>query len=253
MADVPVSIFTSKTVRAGQSPANPGFDQSGGTPVPVSPASPLSFLGLTDTPTSYVGQGGKTVAVKSDASGLEFVTGGGGGAGAGAGLSIDGDGNVQLGRGSKILEEDQYIPLNDFSQGSLYFFNNSIDRLPIGFISSNTDLGSLIEFNGFDVTGSLATTYFQMNSNNASRGIFTLGVRNELDERFDIILDSQEGAKISDSIFSKGLEEAGDYSANKTEFSYITPAWMKYQTGFNASVPQYFTHDGAGNFEWVDI
>ena len=78
MADVPVSIFTSKTVRAGQSPANPGFDQSGGTPVPVSPASPLSFLGLTDTPTSYVGQGGKTVAVKSDASGLEFVMGVGG-------------------------------------------------------------------------------------------------------------------------------------------------------------------------------
>lgn len=34
-----------------------------------------TFLSLTDTPSSYTGQGGKYVAVKSDASGLEFVTG----------------------------------------------------------------------------------------------------------------------------------------------------------------------------------
>jgi hypothetical protein len=38
-----------------------------------------TFLDLTDSPASYSGQGGKVVAVKSDASGLEFVTGGGGG------------------------------------------------------------------------------------------------------------------------------------------------------------------------------
>ena len=36
------------------------------------------FLGLSDTPATYSGQGGKVVAVKSDASGLEFVVGGGG-------------------------------------------------------------------------------------------------------------------------------------------------------------------------------
>jgi hypothetical protein len=41
------------------------------------------FLALTDTPDSYLGQGTKIVAVKPDASGLEFVTvvGGGGGIG----------------------------------------------------------------------------------------------------------------------------------------------------------------------------
>ncbi len=33
-----------------------------------------NFLGLTDTPDTYSGQGGKTVSVKSDASGLEFST-----------------------------------------------------------------------------------------------------------------------------------------------------------------------------------
>ena len=38
-----------------------------------------AFTDLVDTPSSYAGQGGKVVAVKSDASGLEFITGGGGG------------------------------------------------------------------------------------------------------------------------------------------------------------------------------
>ena len=33
-----------------------------------------TFLGNTDTPNSYVGQGGKVVSVKVDASGLEFTT-----------------------------------------------------------------------------------------------------------------------------------------------------------------------------------
>lgn len=37
-----------------------------------------TFLELTDAPSSYSGQGGKVVAVKSDASGLEFISGGGG-------------------------------------------------------------------------------------------------------------------------------------------------------------------------------
>jgi hypothetical protein len=42
-----------------------------------------TFLDLTDTPSSYSGQGGKKVKVKADESGLEFVTDSGGGAGAG--------------------------------------------------------------------------------------------------------------------------------------------------------------------------
>jgi len=37
------------------------------------PVTVNSFLNLSDTPSSYAGQGGKTVAVKADASGLEFV------------------------------------------------------------------------------------------------------------------------------------------------------------------------------------
>jgi hypothetical protein len=35
-----------------------------------------TFLELTDSPASYSGQGGKIVAVKADATGLEFVSGG---------------------------------------------------------------------------------------------------------------------------------------------------------------------------------
>ncbi len=41
------------------------------------------FLALSDTPNSYLGQGTKVVAVKSDGSGLEFVTNSGSGSGGG--------------------------------------------------------------------------------------------------------------------------------------------------------------------------
>jgi hypothetical protein len=36
-------------------------------------STPTSFLDLTDTPATYSEQGGKLLAVKSDASGVEFV------------------------------------------------------------------------------------------------------------------------------------------------------------------------------------
>jgi hypothetical protein len=39
-----------------------------------------AFTDLSDAPASYSGQGGKTVSVKGDETGLEFVSGGGGGA-----------------------------------------------------------------------------------------------------------------------------------------------------------------------------
>lgn len=55
-------------------------------PVESSDAVPLrhlNFPSLTDTPSSYEGQGGKIVAVKSTEDGLEFISGGGGGGGAG--------------------------------------------------------------------------------------------------------------------------------------------------------------------------
>lgn len=43
-------------------------------------AGATEFIDLTDAPNSYTGNGGKFLAVKGDASGLEFVTGSGGGA-----------------------------------------------------------------------------------------------------------------------------------------------------------------------------
>lgn len=39
----------------------------------------VSFLTLTDTPSSYTGEGGKIVAVKNDGTGLEFISAGSGG------------------------------------------------------------------------------------------------------------------------------------------------------------------------------
>lgn len=46
---------------------------------PVWASAAATFLGLTDTPSSYSGESGNVVAVKGDESGLEFVAPGGGG------------------------------------------------------------------------------------------------------------------------------------------------------------------------------
>jgi hypothetical protein len=56
-----------------------GADGADGAPGADGADGAATFLELTDSPASYSGQGGKIVAVKSDATGLEFVTGGGGG------------------------------------------------------------------------------------------------------------------------------------------------------------------------------
>lgn len=74
-------------------------------------AKPSDFLGLTDTPNAYTGQGGKVVAVKSDVSGLEFIAGGGGGGG--ASLSDNNpvqDGTASPGVGTAASRDDHVHP-----------------------------------------------------------------------------------------------------------------------------------------------
>lgn len=56
-----------RVLQTGGPGANPSWAVAGGG----------TFLSLTDTPSSYTGEGGKTVAVKVDETGLEFVAGGG--------------------------------------------------------------------------------------------------------------------------------------------------------------------------------
>lgn len=55
-----------------------------------------TFLELSDTPSSYAGAGGKFVAVKSTADGLEFVDAPSGGGGGGEGYAILGTSNQDI-------------------------------------------------------------------------------------------------------------------------------------------------------------
>ena len=66
------SVYLSKVI-------NPGQDYTGTKVRFMGCFSAKTFLELTDTPDDYAGQGEKTVAVKADETGLEFVAGGGGG------------------------------------------------------------------------------------------------------------------------------------------------------------------------------
>lgn len=78
MADVLIDKYRVKVVRQGTTPANPGNVTTDPLP-PVNPPGtgdvpPISFLQLTDTPTTYASQALKVVRVNSGETGLEFTT-----------------------------------------------------------------------------------------------------------------------------------------------------------------------------------
>jgi hypothetical protein len=198
---------------------------------------------------------------------------GGGGAGAGAGLSIDDSGDIQLGNdgaGRIDFNEFEIDDEGDISSEFRVFSNKQTDidfdtrvRLNLGYNSgvdsysaSEIELRSVAENTNSSVQYS---TLLEMNSRiekSDDSGTATITLRVDSVSNANILtflMSSDIGFWLNDSINSKGIEEADDYSANKTANSYITPNWLKYQTGYNSAVPQYFTHDGAGNFEWVDI
>jgi hypothetical protein len=203
-----------------------------------------TFLTLTDTPSTYSGQGGKFVAVKGDATGLEFVDGGS--VGAGAGLSIDGDGDIQL--GYKPFIGNRWVNINDWEEeedGDIYgvfriFYNSEFDEL-LNFRIGERTINSFISLDGLTTGVTIASSSLDFDRSGAG------GVNRQR------LLFDNTAMTVTDNRFEKGLEEAADYSANKTDNSYITPNWLKAQTGYNASVAQYFTHDSSGNFLWVDI
>jgi len=77
-----VSITKHGFVPKAPNDATKYLDGTGAWSVPAGGGGGSStFLGLTDTPFSYVGQANKVVSVKADETGLEFTTGGGGGGG----------------------------------------------------------------------------------------------------------------------------------------------------------------------------
>lgn len=74
-----LGLGTAAIATTGSGSGNvPVLDGTGKLPSSVIPSGvggATTFLALTDTPASYGGHGGKTVKVKADASGLEFVGG----------------------------------------------------------------------------------------------------------------------------------------------------------------------------------
>lgn len=69
------SQYVSESLGASDAGKPIVLDDSGLIDSSMLPAAGAStFLDLTDTPDAYTGQGGKVVAVKSDVSGLEFIT-----------------------------------------------------------------------------------------------------------------------------------------------------------------------------------
>jgi hypothetical protein len=185
------------------------------------------------------------------------------GGGAGAGLSIDGSGDIQFGK-INALDNQVYVDLSEYGFSTTKrllltsdFSSYNGDTIGVYSAIYSYQIGQAAVYSSISVSIPEDTTVEKKASvsvycdvdNNASNIDLRLAIDGE-EKRF---LIDELSMRITDEINSKGLEEADDYSANKTDNSYITPNWLKYQTGYNSAVPQYFTHDGAGNFEWVDI
>lgn len=153
-----------------------------------------------------------------------------------------------------------------YSQGTGIIIDSGEIRL-----SDSMDLSDIVEYPvGLQISSTIGSTderyyLFDINGTSSNSKIEMYGYDNGVSSTYYTyitagsasiqVIDNNGDTEIYvlDSVSQKGLQDVGNYSANKTANSYITPNWLKYQSGYNASVPQYFTHDGTGNFEWIDI
>jgi hypothetical protein len=185
----------------------------------------------------------------------QYVDGlvGGGFSVAGRGLSSSGN-IVNL--GDLISGSDYEIKMSDFvssGSGSLYLTRSSglfYSFLGMNVSPTNNSVGLHTSYNlsasGVDLnsysSGSSSLNLYVEDYDNGTNSAIYLSVN-----------DGPQSIVVYDSISHTGLTEFADYSANKTNYSYITPAWLRFQSGYNPSVAQYFTHNSSGNFIWINI
>ena len=114
-----------------------------------------TLTGLTDTPVSYSGAGGKVVKVKSDASGIEFVSGG---AGVSGFDDLDDVPSSYVGHGSKTVKVKsdesglEFVTVSGGGGGS-----STLDNLTDTSISSLAG-GNLLIYDGTDSWDNKAIT-----------------------------------------------------------------------------------------------
>lgn len=173
---------------------------------------------------------------------------GGGSVGAGIGLSKPAS-NILLGDNVTLFYTDTPT-VKDFF---LYQVGaNNLTALYSGFGATSATLGEA----GFAATNSAGSrgAEIKVEYNSATPNPFAKIQINSGTGLFNVFTSDQTtGYRVRDDIHQRGLVEHADYSANKTDLSYTTIAWMKSRTNYNASVAQYFTHDASGVFAWVNI
>jgi len=129
------------------------------------PLGVSSFLGLSDTPNTYSGQGGKVVSVKADGSGLEFVTAASGGGGSTNAFAETPSGLVNS---VNLIYTLANTPAD--TDGVLVLLNGVTQYNGVDYSVS----GSTITFTVAPVTGSSIFAYY--NTFSASGGIITRSI-----------------------------------------------------------------------------
>jgi len=225
-----------------------------------------TFLTLTDTPSTYSGQGGKLVAVNVGETGLEFVDGGGT-VDTGFGLKIDGDDKVRL-------EDDNRFGTNfvlDYSDeedvGGYEFFNTRTSDYSFASLNYTFDenIGAnfwqqlwsyvshawnttaktiqtsiLFRFDAYTAQNSGASTDMVLGINKSgSAGFVNNGELSIKASIYDNPTNTPTTGGllpfaslfITDTINNKGAVYAGDYEANFTERSLVTKQYVDGVTG----------------------
>jgi len=103
-----------------------------------------AFTDLSDTPSSYAGQGGKLVAVNAGATALEFVTGGGGGGGGNDyyDLQLGFVGAPDAGATDIVLSA-RAVTIDDADPGEVYVRVNPTSAATIAIHKNGVSVGSI--------------------------------------------------------------------------------------------------------------
>jgi hypothetical protein len=170
MADVNINKSRGKRFIGGVTPSIPSYPD--GTPPPiVNPpgtiGGPSNFISLTDTPATYSGQASKVVSVKSDESGLEFVSGGGGGLWTDATTHIYSDSKVVIGQTAlptnSTFSVTSKSPINSSNEFAQFFTSNGEKS-----VFFRDDTGAVFDTN-------FGTSYFGKGYNSNNYGLVVEG------------------------------------------------------------------------------
>jgi len=205
-----------------------------------------TFLGLTDTPSAYTGQGGKTVTVKATVDGLEFTTPAGGGDMLAATFDSDADDDIDLAAGGTNAS------LTDPNADRIMFW----DDAPTGevtWLTASTGLtitgGNLTVDLGTAITSSEITDDEIVNADIKTTAAIAFSKLAALTDSYILVGNV---TNVATAVNPAGDVEVGNDGATTIQANAVEESMLKAVDA--ASDEDVFTYESTtGDFEWHSI